>query len=116
VKEREERKRVLKKKREELANRKFEIKALEIDREILELKVKMKELTKTKGVARGVHSQGVRWSYQEAYRASSSDREDGGRDQGDSRTRSGLRKVSESTGRSLTSGGKVKLVGARKWL
>jgi len=67
--------------------------------------MKMKELTKTEGVARGVHSQGVRWSNQEAYRSRSSDPEDGGKDQGDSKTRRGLRKVNGSTGRSLTSGG-----------
>jgi len=67
--------------------------------------MKMEESTKTGGVAKRAHSQGVRWSDQEAYRASSSDREDRERDQGDSRTRSGLRKVSGSTGRSLTSGG-----------
>jgi len=87
-----------------LTNKEFELKALEIDREILELKRKM-ELTKTKGVARRAYSQGVRWSNQEAYRASSSDREDGEKDQGDSRTGSGLPKVSGSTGRSLTPGG-----------
>jgi len=81
VEERQERKRVLRRKREEiLANREFELKSLEIEREILELNIKMKEFAETKGVAREVHSQGVRWSDQEVYRASSSDREDGVRD------------------------------------
>jgi len=60
VKEGEERKRMLKKRREELTNREFELKTLKIEREILELKMKMKELTKAGGMARGAHSQGVR--------------------------------------------------------
>jgi len=55
-----------------LANREFELKILEIEREILELKMKMKELTKTESVATGAHSQGVRWSNQVVYRSYSS--------------------------------------------
>jgi len=43
VEERQERKRVLRKKREDLASRKFELRSLEIEREILELKMKMEE-------------------------------------------------------------------------
>jgi len=79
---------------EEMTDREFEVKTFEIECEILEFKTKMKELTKAEGVAKGVRGQGVRWSSQEEYRASNSDREDGGRNQGDSRTGSGLRKVS----------------------
>jgi len=60
VDEREERKRVLRKKRKKLARKEFELKSLEIEREILELKMKMKELTKTESVARRAHSQCVR--------------------------------------------------------
>jgi len=108
VEERRERKRVFMKRREEVAYRVYEFKSLEIKRKILKLKMKMKELTKTGGIARGAHSKGVKWSDQEAHRASSSDQEDGGRDQGDSRTGSGLRKVNGLTGRSLTSRGQGK--------
>jgi len=43
-----------------LTNREFELKTIEIESKILELKMKMKELSKAGGVARGAHSQGVR--------------------------------------------------------
>jgi len=36
-----------------MTNREFEIKTIEIEREILEFKMKMKELTKAGGVAQG---------------------------------------------------------------
>jgi len=48
------------------------------------------------------------------HRASSSDREEGGRNLGDSRTGSGLRKVSGSTGRSLKSEGQGEIRGCKE--
>jgi len=51
---------MLRKRREELTNKKFELRTFEIEREILELKMKMKESTKAEGVVRGVQGQGLR--------------------------------------------------------
>jgi len=47
---------------EEITNKVFEITTLATEREIWELKIKMKELTKAGGLTRGAQGQGVRWS------------------------------------------------------
>jgi len=77
----------------------------EIEREINELRKKVKDLTKTGGAEKEGQRQGVKWSDQGAQRTSSTNQEDGGMSQGELRTGSEMRKVSSSTGRSLTSEG-----------
>jgi len=78
---------------------------------MIELKRKMRELTRRGGAATEARRQGLKWSDQEARGASSSDLEDGGIDQGEFRTRSGMQKVTRMTGKSPISEGQG---GARK--
>jgi len=83
----------------QLTNRRFDEMFGEIEREMAELKGRMSELKgkmrhliRTSGSAVEAQRTGVRWNDHEAHRASSSDREDRGADQDETRTGSKVRR------------------------
>jgi len=69
---------------EEITNRGIEVTFREMEeKKMKELKMKMKELTRTGKKAGEAQQQGVRWSDSERHKASSSDQEDRGVKQGE---------------------------------
>jgi len=85
----------------DLTNRGIEATLEEMERELCDLKKKMRELTKIEGAADRVRGQGLRRSDREASEASNSDREDRRADQGELEAGSGMQKVGKLTGKSL---------------
>jgi len=75
----------------------------EVEREIEELRGKMRQLSKTSELAVEVQKTCVKWGDREVHGVRSSDREDKGLDQDEPRTGSRLRKVRGLTGEHLIS-------------